>query len=1075
MGIAERVQATLNVRPGEGRTTGLMLAHSFFMGLATVFFETASAALFLERFGPETLPLVYLAAAGLNTLTGWIYASVQARVRFTTLMTATLILLLVTTAGLRLGLALTSAGALLFATLVWYRTVSALTDLEYWAMAGRLYDVRQAKRLFGLIGSGEVVARITGSFAIPLLIGRIGVPNLLTLSAAAMAACLVMVWVVLPRAGEAGAPVVAIAPRPKAARSTWRDPYLRLIFALTFFGVLAKYFVDFAFLAELRRHFGDAHGLASSLAIFSGVTQTLSFLTRVFVSGRVLDRHGIRVGLLVLPIAHVACTLLLVGAGLGAAPTAAVFWLVLANQGLYKTLKHPIDNPSFKVLYQPLPKERRLGAQIAVETLVTPVTIGIAGLVMLLFTRVLTYNPVRFASAMAVDFGGWMAVAVVAGRAYVGALKDALKGRLDDEHAFLLLDDAASLRVLGERLRSARPEDVLPALELLERGGHRRLDAAVTGLLGHAAPEVRRAAVAFLEAQRLPGAAAALRARLAVEPVASVRAAAVRGLCALSGKDAAPELARLLDDPREEMRRAATIGLLAAAVPAAEERVAAAARSPARAERVWAAQVLAEARQARCHPLLRPLLEDGEVSVRRAALAAAGRLRAPELWPLVAEGLGERATAGVAAAALGQGGAAAVDHLDAAFWRARHAAVRAQIVRVWGRIGAAAVAPLVERLRFPDARVRHEVLLALQAGGYRAERPEAAARIEEAFGRELEDAAWKLAVVRDLGDSPETSLVRSALEREVEAARRRVLLLLSFVLDERAIRRAAENLDHESRDRRAYALEMLDVTLPAEWRERLMPLYEELTPAGRCDLLGALHPQPAMPVGERLREMLRQPPGRLASWTLASVLHAAVGLGIDVEIPASVGLEGADGALVRETAGWAQARLAELDTGPLRRPSMGQGSRRASMLTIEKVIILKSVQMFAEASDEILSDVAAIVEEADVPAGGVVFEKGDRGDGMYVIVDGRVRVYDGERTITELGPRDIFGELALLDPEPRLAAVAALVPTRLLRLDREGFLELMEANIEIVRGVLHVLCERLRRTSLAREPYHDVR
>jgi len=73
-----------------------------------------------------------------------------------------------------------------------------------------------------------------------------------------------------------------------------------------------------------------------------------------------------------------------------------------------------------------------------------------------------------------------------------------------------------------------------------------------------------------------------------------------------------------------------------------------------------------------------------------------------------------------------------------------------------------------------------------------------------------------------------------------------------------------------------------------------------------------------------------------------------------------------------------------------------------------------------------------------------------------------VRVYDGARTIVELDKDEIFGELALLDPEPRVASVAAVEDTRLFRLDREAFAELMAGNIEIVRGVLHVLCERLR-------------
>jgi CRP-like cAMP-binding protein len=132
---------------------------------------------------------------------------------------------------------------------------------------------------------------------------------------------------------------------------------------------------------------------------------------------------------------------------------------------------------------------------------------------------------------------------------------------------------------------------------------------------------------------------------------------------------------------------------------------------------------------------------------------------------------------------------------------------------------------------------------------------------------------------------------------------------------------------------------------------------------------------------------------------------------------------------------------------------------------------LYDVRMFEEASEEVLAEVAAILEEVEVAAAEPVFAKGDAGDSMYIIAEGRLRVCDGERTVGELGPGEVFGELALLDPEPRLFTVAALEDSRLLRLDREAFLELMAGNIEIVRGVLHVLCERLRRAESGdREP-----
>src|SRR6185503_5043213 len=318
-----------DLQAGESRSVSLMLAHSFAMGAATVFFETAASALFLARFGASALP--------------YVYARVQDRVPFARLMTGTLWFLLVSVAALRIGLGLSAAAWLTFLLLVWYRALSILTDLEYWAVAARLYDVRQAKRLFGIVGSGEVVARIAGSFAVPLIVSAFGVASLVLLSAAALAACLVLVSFVLralpntPARGEGS----ALPSRP-GLRGLWRDSYLRAILWLAFFGVLAKYHVDFAFLAQMRTRYADATNLATFFALFSGFSQVASLLTRVFVSGRLLSRFGVRAGLTVLPAAHVACTAMILGSGLLPGGAGLVFWLVISNQAIYKTLKHPI-------------------------------------------------------------------------------------------------------------------------------------------------------------------------------------------------------------------------------------------------------------------------------------------------------------------------------------------------------------------------------------------------------------------------------------------------------------------------------------------------------------------------------------------------------------------------------------------------------------------------------------------------------------------------------------------------------------------------------------------------------------
>ena len=1057
-----------NIQPGEGRSTSLMLAHAFFMGLSTVFFETAASALFLSRFGAETLPYVYLTAAALNMGVGVVYSSIRPRVSFAGLMTGTVVFLLLSTVGFRLGLAYAASGWLLFGLLVWYRVISILTDLEYWAVAGRLYDVRQAKRLFGFIGSGEVIARIAGAFSVPLLLAFTGVANLLLLSAGALASCLALLPMVLRRSPAAEPAPGAVGKDAEKRgggtldvfRQVRADRYLLLIVWVAFFAGLGKYFVDFAFLEQMRSRYAAEEQIASFFGIFSGVSQTLSLVTRLLLSGRLLDRYGVKVGLLVLPAAHAVCTMMIVACGGVPWAAGAVFWLVIANQGIYKTLKHPIDNPSFKVLYQPLRRDQRLATQIVVETIVGPATIGVAGVVMLSFSRLVPYHPTVFAYALLATFAAWTVAAVWAGREYALALVRALKGRIED--VTFSFDSRDSIAVLRKTLASGRPADVLFALDLLERTGHQQVGPLLVNLLLHPSPDVRLSVLLRIERLRPPGGLEAVRQRLGVETEPRLRAAGLRSLCAVGGSPMFEEVARSLEDPDPQIRMGAMIGLLRQKAPFALDRLAGFAGAEDTKARAWAARAIGEVGSPNLHGPLRALLVDPDAETRRTALWAAGRIGEPGLWPLLLAALRERAFCGAAASAFVACGAAALEFLDAAFAPPEAPEVLARIARILGRIrGQRAALILRSRLDFPLARVRQEVLVALTPCGYRAEGPEVEA-VEGRLREEAADAAWKLAVLRDMGSAGALHLLHGALESELDRSRERIFRLLAFIHDPQAIRRARDHRDDESREKRAYALEVLDVTLSAEQKAFLMPLLDDLPQ--RSLRLSPCFPEPPARPEERLREVLARAEQWLTPWTQACAIDAVSRLEAGDLAPSVETLVGSGSAtdLVRNTGTHTLGRL-KIQAQP---PAGGLSPRRERrpMQTIEKVITLKAVQMFAETSEDVLADVAAILEEMEFKAGEVIFEQGEVGDSMYIIIEGRVRVYDGDRIIVHLGERDIFGELALLDPEPRFASIAAEEDTRLFRLDREAFLELLSGNIEIVRGVLHVLCERLRRS-----------
>ena len=1065
-----RLLSFLGVHAGEGRSSSLMVAHSFFMGTSTVFFETAASALFLSQFEAKTLPWVYVAAALLNILTGALYSWIKERVSFARLMTGTLLFLFLSVCVFRLGLQASSAAWLSFASLVWYRVLSILTDLEYWAVAARLYDVRQAKRLFGLIGTGEVVARIAGAFSVPLFVRLVGVPNLLWLSAAGLLLCAPLVVPALRLIPGAGA-LASDKRRPARAalqqfKEVTADSYLLLVTGIAVMAVFGKYFVDFAFLEQMRARYSNVQNLAGFFGIFSGLTQGLSLLTRLLVSGPLLQRYGIRVGLLVLPLIHLACTgLIVLNGALGdSSESALVFWLVIANQGVYKTFKHPIDNPSFKVLYQPLKAEKRLAAQISVEVVFTPITIGIAGGIMLLMSAVIRYDPVRFSYVLLLNFALWALVARLGSRAYQGALLDVLRRRIVDDAPFSL-NDATSVALLRGKLESPQTGEVIFALHLLEKAEYPQIEGALVERLGHPTAEVRCYALERLSARAPAPAKEAIRRRVEVEAAPPALAAGLRALGTLGGGADSATLERFLQHTHPAVRRAALAGLLAlgepGARPAVIRRLSLLANSAAAADRLLAAQALADRYVEDTAEILGALLQDGELAVRRAALLAA-RAGGPELLALAVENLGHPAYAGAAAAALVASGEAAVPPLSERFIAGGRRPLLVQLTRVLGQIGGArAIVFLRAQLDYPDEAVRSEVLAGLVRGGFRAGDADRAA-LEALLRQEAQDAAFALAAWADLPEQEIWRPLRRALDSETAKARWRCFDLLALLYDREAVRRARENVQSLARDKRAYAVEMLDVMLDGHLRGFLLPLLDDRPQAARLQALQSYFPQARRSPAERVRELLARPERSLRTWTRACAAWAAAQAGLRELLGELDRLHSTD-PLVRQTAAASVRRLKESKTG--------EAKRSAPMLLIEKVMILKGVQMFEETSEEILAEIAAVLEELELPAGETVFQKGDAGDSMYVIVEGQVRVFDGERTINVLGEREIFGELALLDPEPRSASCAAIAPARLFRLDAETFSQLMAGNIEIVRGVLHVLCERLRRvTSFAPSP-----
>ncbi len=108
-------------------------------------------------------------------------------------------------------------------------------------------------------------------------------------------------------------------------------------------------------------------------------------------------------------------------------------------------------------------------------------------------------------------------------------------------------------------------------------------------------------------------------------------------------------------------------------------------------------------------------------------------------------------------------------------------------------------------------------------------------------------------------------------------------------------------------------------------------------------------------------------------------------------------------------------------------------------MLIEKVLILKSLPIFRETPENILADLAPIMQEEEYEKGTLIFPEGEIGDCMYIIHRGEVRIHKGTTILAILGEKEVFGELSLRDAENRSASATSNTNCTLFRIDQEPF------------------------------------
>ena len=137
-------------------------------------------------------------------------------------------------------------------------------------------------------------------------------------------------------------------------------------------------------------------------------------------------------------------------------------------------------------------------------------------------------------------------------------------------------------------------------------------------------------------------------------------------------------------------------------------------------------------------------------------------------------------------------------------------------------------------------------------------------------------------------------------------------------------------------------------------------------------------------------------------------------------------------------------------------------STEKNLTIIEKVIFLKSVDIFEHATVEQLGRIAELTKEVHFEPGETVFKEGELGDALYLLLSGRVFIEKDGNTLRELKEKEAFGTLEVLDFHPRAVTAKAVDQVRALKLNGQEFHDLLSLDMEMVEAVFRKLCGLVR-------------
>ncbi|MEO7802284.1 MAG: hypothetical protein ABIR81_09800 [Ginsengibacter sp.] len=860
------------IKPHETSLVKKLFAIQFLLGISTAFLFTCSLTSFIPIYHINALRYVYLLSAVLLIIFNRIYSYYDEHLTSSKLLEIVVLFSVISVLAFWLCLTIFPYKWITLLLAGWYLIVYMLINYAFWGMASMLFNVRESRRLFSLVGAGDIPAKMLGYVCASLLVPFIGVNNLLWVSIITGA----FAWLLVKKFRRDTLPAVEDPNLTHATHALYhgddRKNFIiryfgnRIVFFIALFSLLSYIIfalMDFTFLAGVKYKFSEGTKIASFIGLFFASGRLIGMFFKMLFSSRLIAAIGLANSLLVTPVILLIIITLLLVTPHSLDSTFYVFGgMVLLSEMLRSTLQEPV----FFILFQPLKPHDRLRGHLIAKGHTMPIALLIVGLFLFFYLRTHFGNIsiIQVTELLILFLVLWCLSVVFIKKEYLTTLVGLLKKDYFTGST-LFLDDAGITKLLIKKTQDSNPQQVIHALSLLEKSGYSERHKLLLDFLQTGNTQIKVYVLLRVIANKMTSALPIIQQQLIESNDNALTGLLYQALFYLSPATG-QELIDRINMLSADHKKAAMIGLLLRKDEQTDklafDEINNLTDSENSGDRLLGLGIIKEACSANFNDVLKKLLTDRDDEVCKKAIETAGTVKRLDLFEQVLQVTKKRQLYPSFKVALFYYGddAFANEYYETTTLNDQ---LLSAIIITAGKVNGENSTNLLlgylkEKPAHTDVIVNALWNKKVPIGSHHHH------LLEHCVAGRIHNSNIKLAYYTRFMHEESFYLLKDAIQKEIRADLHTLLKLYSFLYDTEKVNRIIELITLGNREKLFNAIETLQLLLPAKYFAPTNNLIEWLQDVNQNEIIGLIENKS---VEKILEEIFSKNPAGFHSWT----------------------------------------------------------------------------------------------------------------------------------------------------------------------------------------------------------------